>query len=130
MTMKFWLIFLTLALLPFHGLAEDRGFCPPAPPPSAAPKAVSPTANKNSITLLTVVSDKGYVCSAEVIHGLDKTTNADAVKVVRTWRFTPGNKDGHAVPTEITVRINYHRDDQGNIVLDLNPPQTTPPEHR
>jgi len=50
--------------------AEDRGFCPPAPP-SAASKA---TANKNSITLLAVVSDKGYVCSAEVIHEMDKAT--------------------------------------------------------
>lgn len=69
------------------------------------------------------------MCSSEVIHGLDKATNADAVKAVRTWRFTPGKKNGHGVPLVMTVQINYHKDDHGNIVLDLNPPQTTPPAH-
>jgi len=60
--------------------AEDKGFCPRSPPANiAAPKKASPhespSADKKyfgTVTLLAVISDKGYVCSAHVLRGPSK----------------------------------------------------------
>jgi hypothetical protein len=58
---------------------------------------------------MAVISDKGYVCEAEVIRGLDKEIDKKAAGAVRQWHFQPGRKDGHVVPVVVTVEVNYWR---------------------
>jgi hypothetical protein len=58
---------------------------PNGPPPEADAKFAS-------VSLLIVISNRGYVCSAQVIRGFDKETDARAMQEVRHWRFHPSTK--------------------------------------
>jgi TonB family protein len=109
-------------------VASDKGMCPPSPPRSAFPtpkKAATPPSRLDvtfvgTVTVLAVVSDTGYVCSAQVGNGVkDKKINADAVKTVSQFRFDPARKDGRAVPTFTRVEVHYWRDGNGNLVHEL-----------
>jgi TonB family protein len=77
------------------------------------------------ITLQAVVSDTGYVCSAKVIDGMDKKSDAEAEKTVRQWHFTPAKKDGHPVPVVVKVEVHYERDEDGNVILSSRQPSQT-----
>jgi TonB family protein len=106
--------------------AEDKGFCPssspvsvPAPKKSSAPE--SPSSDKKyfgTVTLLAVISDKGYVCSARALRGPSKDFNKKAETAVRVWHFDPARKDGHPVPVVVTVDVNYWTTSGGEIVSD------------
>ncbi len=109
--------------------AENKGFCPPLPVSAAAPKRIEPeNADKKdsgTVTLLAVISDKGYVCSARVLRGLDKDTNKKFEKAVRDWHFEPARRDGHAVHAVVTIDVKYHLTSDGQVVSD--PPQLPTP---
>ena len=66
-----------------------------------------------TVSLLTVISDKGYFCSARVIHGFDKNMDADAMKQVREWQFEPAKKHGQAIPVVVQIDIQYWQDKEG-----------------
>jgi TonB family protein len=98
--------------------ADSKGFCPPTPPkPKVVARKTSvpqtpPTPDAQyagTVMLMAVISDKGYVCDAQVIRGLDKATDKKAAGAVRQWHFQPAQKDGHAVPVVVTVEVNYWR---------------------
>src|SRR5215469_8835566 len=94
-------------------VGEDKGTCPSLPPPSAFPTPKKPVPPPDSpertyvgtVTLITVVSDTGYVCSAKVIRGIDKTIDADAISTLRKWHYDPAQKNGHGVPVVSTVDL-------------------------
>jgi protein TonB len=94
-------------------VASDKGLCPPAPPKwSASPPTKSKASQeqdegKASVTLMVVVSDKGFVCSAQVLNGINNETDTDAIAAVKTWTFKPATKDGRPVPVVVTVQVNY-----------------------
>jgi hypothetical protein len=100
--------------------ADSKGSCPPTPP---KPKAVATKASApqtpptpdaqyaGTVMLMAVISDKGYVCDAQVIRGLDKETDEKSAGAVRQWHFQPARKDGHAVPVVVIVEVNYWRKD-------------------
>lgn len=124
--MKISRIYVLLASLTLFGfaVAEDKGSCPSPPPRSAfaAPnKATAPldSADKNSVTVtvLTVVSDTGYVCSAQVLHGVEKDADLEAVNSVRKSHFNPAMKNGRAVPVVVTVAVKFLRNKDGKLVL-------------
>ena len=107
-----------------YAYPENKGFCPPAPSSSAfrngkKPSAPSAKSDSNSVTVtvLTVVSDTGYVCSAQVLNGVEKDIDKQAIQAVRTWHFEPAKKDGRGVPVIIAVEVNFTRDSEGNLVL-------------
>ena len=56
---------------------------------------------------MVVVSDKGSVCSAEVLQGINHGTDTDALAAVKSWTFKPATKDGRQVPVVVTVRVDY-----------------------
>ncbi|PYV28635.1 MAG: hypothetical protein DMG24_01525 [Acidobacteria bacterium] len=112
---------IALMLLLSTGVAvarENKGFCPPMPPKPkvvpavATPPKIVPAADAQfagTVTLMVVISDRGYVCDAQIIRGLDKETDAKTVKTVRQWHLRPARKDGHNVPVVATVDVNYWR---------------------
>ena len=116
-----------IAVCAIHAAGEDRGTCPPSPPApayAAAKKAAVASAPSSqsgdrigTLTLLTVLSDKGYVCSAKVVQGLDKSVDAEAEKTVSTWRFSPAKKNGRAVPIVVVVQLNYRLDKDGHVIF-------------
>jgi hypothetical protein len=106
--------------------AQDKGFCPPsAPHNGAAPKKVAPppppTPDKKyfgTVTLLTVISDKGYVCSTQVLRGINSEINKKTEETVRQWRLNPARKGGRTVPVTVYVDVNYWTTSTGEIVSD------------
>lgn len=71
--------------------------------------AIARAANVEGTVLLTVEVDKnGKVSDAKVIRSsplLDKA----ALDAVRQWEYTPMRKGNVAVPTTMTVRVNFVR---------------------
>jgi len=65
---------------------------------------------------MAVISDRGYVCDAQVMIGLDKETDKKAVQEVRGWHFQPAPKDGRPVPVVVTLELNYWRRKNGELV--------------
>jgi|SRR5215470_7083779 len=112
--------------------AEDKGVCPPLPPTNAkrpkpnAPPLVpsSDTKNIGTVTLLLVVSNKGYVCSSRVLKGINNELDQQAQSTAQTWRFDPAQKNGRAVPVVISVGVNFKTNNAGEIVLDPLPSQS------
>jgi hypothetical protein len=98
--------------------ADSKGSCPPTPakPKVVATKASAPQTPPTpdaqyagTVMLMAVISDKGYECDAQVIHGLDKETDKKAAGAVRQRHFQPARKDGHTVPVVVAVEVNYWR---------------------
>src|SRR5579872_4992102 len=104
-------------------LAENKGTCPPSPP--VAMHRTNSNDQSGKITLQAVVSNTGYVCSAKVIEGIDKKSDADAENAVRQWHFTPAKKDGRPVPVVVSVEVHYERDKDGNVILSSHQPTPT-----
>lgn len=100
-------------------LAENKGYCPAPPPISTQKKADLLPADKDAITVpvVTVISDTGYVCSAQVSPNVEKKLGELAVSAVRTWHFKPAKKDGRPVPVVVTVVINFKLDKDGKPIL-------------
>jgi TonB family protein len=65
-----------------------------------------------------VISDKGYVCSVQLIRGFNKAADAKAMHAVRTWRFDPSRKNGHPVAVEIIVEVAFRRNANGELILE------------
>ena len=55
-----------------------------------------------------VVSAEGYVKNIEIVRGVDKRLDIEAVRVVSILpRWTPGKQDGKAVDVYYTVPVNF-----------------------
>jgi Gram-negative bacterial TonB protein C-terminal len=117
------LIIVIVASFAVASLAENKGICPPSPPVET--HHTNSRDQSGNITLQAAVSDTGYVCSAKVIGGIDKKSDADAERVVREWHFAPAKKDGHPVPVVVAVEVHYERDKDGNNILSSHQPTPT-----
>ncbi|HWW14056.1 MAG TPA: energy transducer TonB [Candidatus Dormibacteraeota bacterium] len=128
--MKLHPLCLTLAIaLTLAAHAEDRGLCPPAPSASAdtnkpgPPPASTPGKQyAGTVTLLTTISDKGYVCSVSVIRGIDKDTDSRTRERIAKWHFQPAKKDGHGAAAVVKIDVNYWRNANGELLSDPPPP--------
>jgi hypothetical protein len=121
-------LLLLLLLCPtlFAG-SNDKGFCPPPSPISKADRAQpAPTPNQpppeadakfGAVSLLLVISDKGYVCSVQLIRGFDKEADTRAMQGARQWRFDPSEKHGHPVAVEMRVEVGFWRKANGELIL-------------
>jgi TonB family protein len=109
--------------------AENRGNCPVSPPlntkdlkKSEPPVSTDPEKRYfGTVSLVAVISDKGYVCSARVARGVDKQTDKKAETAVREWHFSPAQRNGHPTVVLVRIDVNYWKNSSGEIVND--PPQ-------
>jgi protein TonB len=64
---------------------------------------------QGSVFLEAVVLTDGTVGEVRVVRSLDKEHGLDeeAVKTVKEWRFTPGKKEGDAVPVVVPVGMSF-----------------------
>ena len=77
-------------------LAENKGFCPPPGPMNLAPskRADRPTSTDpdktyfGTVTLVAVVSDRGYICSVRVTHGINKELDEKTEMMVKDGTLT------------------------------------------
>lgn len=83
---------------------------PNQPPPEGDAKFAG------SVSLLVVISNKGYVCSVQLIRGFDKEADKRAMQGARQWRFDPAKKDGRPVAVEMRVELSFWRNANGELI--------------
>ena len=105
--------------------AQDKGYCPSTSPPKwalhtqpvARTKAPTPEAEYvGEVRVRFVISNKGYVCVAQVIQSLNDQADEKALAAVQRWRFEPAYQGDRAVPALSTVSFFYWRDSSGRVV--------------
>jgi TonB family protein len=88
-----------------------RGVTPPRPIYSPEPE-FSEEARKakyqGTCTLMIVVDTDGKPTNLRVVNSLGMGLDEKALETVRTWRFEPGQKDGHPVKVEMAVEVDFH----------------------
>jgi TonB family protein len=88
-----------------------RGVTPPRPIFSPDPE-FSEEARKakyqGTCTLMIVVAADGRPTNIRVVNSLGMGLDEKAIETVKTWRFEPGRKDGHAVNVEMAVEVDFH----------------------
>ena len=116
--------------------AKGKGFCPPSPQITGevaqrtAAVPIAPTAEAHyvgTVTVMVVISDKGYVCDVHLLRGIDKLTDKAAVASLRKWQFAPARKDGRAVPAVVSAEVDLWRSAKDELVessRDLSPLNT------
>ena len=64
---------------------------------------------QGGVALEAVVRADGTVGEVRVVRSLDKRYRLDdeAVKALKQWQFTPGQKDGAAVPVVVEVEMTF-----------------------
>jgi protein TonB len=64
---------------------------------------------QGGVALEAVVRPDGTVGEVRVVRSLDKRYGLDdeAVKALKQWQFTPGQKDGGAVPVVVEVEMTF-----------------------
>jgi protein TonB len=63
---------------------------------------------QGTCTLMIVVSPDGRPINIRVVSSLGMGLDEKAIEAVKTWRFEPGQKNGHAVPFEMAVEVDFH----------------------
>jgi periplasmic protein TonB len=55
-----------------------------------------------------IVDTNGRPTQIRVINALGMGLDEKAIESVKNWKFEPGQKDGHPVPVEIAVEVDFH----------------------
>jgi hypothetical protein len=102
--------------------ASSQGFCPQLPPspshfvPAERGGSVPPMEGAEylgTLTMFSVISDKGFVCDVKVLDGIDDQIDQRGLTAVRDWQFTPAEKDGRRISVVATFGVNvWRKDDQ------------------
>jgi periplasmic protein TonB len=63
---------------------------------------------QGTCVLKLVVDANGRPTHISVVSALGMGLDEKAIESVKNWKFEPGKKDGHNVPVEIAVEIDFH----------------------
>jgi len=75
----------------------------PAYPPDARAAGVT-----GAVKLQCVVLDDGTVGDVLITEGLTESIDVEAVRTLRQWTFTPGQRDGKAVPVQVEIEMTFN----------------------
>jgi TonB family protein len=126
----FSLVVLLLLSPALFAAGGNKGRCPPPPSISKEARAnLNPSPNRTppeagekfagTVFVLLTISDKGYVCSAQLVQGFDKEADQRALEATRKWRFNPSTKDGHPVMVEMRVEVGFWRNANGELIFNV-----------
>jgi protein TonB len=90
---------------PGKGVTPPRGIYTPDPEFSEEARKAK---YQGTCTLMIVVAADGRPTNIRVVNSLGMGLDEKAIETVRTWRFEPGQKDGHAVNVEMAVEVDFH----------------------
>ena len=62
---------------------------------------------QGSVAIDCIVLPDGRVGDVRVTKKLDPELDAEAIRVLKQWRFSPGKRNGEAVPVQITVELTF-----------------------
>ncbi len=63
---------------------------------------------QGTCVLSVVVDASGRPTNIHVLSALGMGLDEKAMESVKNWKFEPGQKDGHPVPVEIAVEVDFH----------------------
>ena len=89
---------------PGHGVSPPRAIYSPEPEFSEEARKAK---YQGLCTLMIVVSADGKPTNIRVVNSLGMGLDEKAIETVKTWRFEPGQKDGHPVNVEIAVEVDF-----------------------
>lgn len=89
---------------PGHGVSPPRPIYSPEPEFSEEARKAK---YQGLCTLMIVVSADGKPTNIRVVNSLGMGLDEKAIETVKTWRFEPGQKDGHPVNVEIAVEVDF-----------------------
>ncbi len=55
-----------------------------------------------------IVDANGNPTNIHVVTSLGMGLDENAIKTMKTWRFEPAMKDGHPVPYEVNIEVDFH----------------------
>jgi periplasmic protein TonB len=90
---------------PGMGATLPRGLYTPDPEFSEEARKAK---YQGTCTLMIVVSPDGRATNIRVVNSLGMGLDEKAIEAVKTWRFEPGQKNGHPVPFEMAVEVDFH----------------------
>ena len=73
----------------------------PVIPADAEPRGV--------VVMLVGINAKGRVELVHVLRASNDAFQNSAVTTVKTWKFSPGKKDGKPVPVQVTVEMRFQK---------------------
>jgi TonB family protein len=79
--------------------APDPKF--PDLPPDAEPRG--------TVVMLVGINAKGRVQAVRVLRSDERAFETSAVDTVKKWKFRPAEKNGQAVPVQVTVEMRFER---------------------
>jgi TonB family protein len=59
------------------------------------------------VTIDCIVLADGTVGEVRVARGIDPDLDLEAIRAMRQWRFTPGERDGKPVPVQVSVEMSF-----------------------
>jgi protein TonB len=90
---------------PGHGVTPPRPIFSPDPEFSEEARKAK---YQGTCTLMIVVAADGKPINIRVVNSLGMGLDEKAIETVKTWRFEPGQKDGHPVNVEMAVEVDFH----------------------
>ena len=73
---------------------------------SYTPKALH-AGIQGTVLVECVVLDNGRVGDMRVSKSLDPELDAEAMRALRQWRFTPGERGGRPVPVQVSIEMDF-----------------------
>jgi TonB family protein len=62
-----------------------------------------------TVVMLVGIDAKGHVEAVRVLRSDEHVFETSAVNTVRKWKFRPAEKDGQAVPVQVTVEMKFDK---------------------
>jgi periplasmic protein TonB len=89
-----------------RGMKPPKATSAPDPKYPDLPQDAEP---RGTVVLLIGVNTKGHVAAVRVLRSDEVVFEKTAVETVKKWKFKPAEKDGHAVPVQVTVEMKFQR---------------------
>jgi TonB family protein len=90
----------------------SKGMKPPKATDAPDPKFpdLPPDAEQHgTVVMLVGINAKGRVEAVRVLRSDEPAFEASAVNTVKKWKFRPAERNGHAVPVQVTVEMKFER---------------------
>lgn len=64
---------------------------------------------QGTVVMLVGINAKGRVEVVRVLRSDERAFETSAVNTVKKWKFHPAEKNGHAIPVQVTVEMKFEK---------------------